>query len=293
MSGGNKVERQREKRLTDNYIFEMHGRAFELGDRLDKVAAGLTALQHFFDGQYRAATNRERLSDKDRENYQVRIQRYRNGSFIAELGAFYAGFQGLLSLTSSPKELWEIAKTTFDFLKLIYGAAHEKKQVSIAQDGIGHTAVIAGDTHIIFNAPVTYIGTQIISSIREMDKLLDDQEVSRISLKSQSGERVIELESNQKGLFFPPTTVEETPVGVACDIFDFNKYEKAGRARVGSNQHVPPGNYRFRSVGPQTVDEFILSMTETQVTLNCLIKYEHDPLTESKIAEMLVVNVAA
>ena len=30
------------------YKFEMKGRAFDGSDRLDKVAAGLTALQHFF-----------------------------------------------------------------------------------------------------------------------------------------------------------------------------------------------------------------------------------------------------
>ena len=57
-------------------------------------------------------------------------------------------------------------------------------------------------------------------------------------------------------------------------------------------QSFPPGNYRFKNVGKQAVEEFILSMTEAQVSLLCLIKYQHDPLSENKIAEILVIDIA-
>ena len=54
-----------------------------------------------------------------------------------------------------------------------------------------------------------------------------------------------------------------------------------------------PGNYRFKNIGDKSVEDFILSMTEQQVRLHCLVKYAYDPLAESKIAELLVMKVAA
>jgi len=95
----------------DPYKFEMKGRAFDGSDRLDKVAAGLTALQHFFDGQFRALTDRKRLSDQDRRLLQVRIERYEKGSFIAVLGAIYSGVQIVLPFFQGAPNVWEATES--------------------------------------------------------------------------------------------------------------------------------------------------------------------------------------
>ena len=46
-------------------------------------------------------------------------------------------------------------------------------------------------------------------------------------------------------------------------------------------------------MGRQDIEEFILSMTETQVEINCLVEYEHDPLTDTRIGSLLIVDIAA
>ncbi|WP_372358626.1 hypothetical protein ACCQ14_00615 [Xanthomonas sp. NCPPB 2865] len=277
----------------DQYKFEMKGRAFDGGDRLDKVAAGLDALQHVFDGQFRVLTDKKRLSEQDRRIFQVRIQRYEDGSFIAILGAIYTGVQAVLPFIYGSPNIWEATKSAFDFLEAIYTAAHEGKEVEISQDGDGNTAVISGDTHQVFNGPVYYIGTQIIGAVRSFDDMLEGDEVREVALKGPEDEIVLKLISEKKGLFSPPIRVDETPVKISCDIYDFNKYENVGKARVQADQLIPAGNYKFKNVGDQHVEDFILSMTESQVLLTCLIKYQHDPLSESKIAEILVIGVAA
>lgn len=277
----------------DAYKFEMKGRAFDDGDRLDKVAAGLTALQHVFDGQFRALMDKERLSEQDRRHLQVRIERYEDGSFIAILGAIYTGVQAVLPFVYGAPNIWEATQNAFDFLKALYTAAHEGKEVTISQSGNGNTAVIIGDTHQVFNGPVYQIGTQIIGAVREFDELLEGDEVREIALKGPAETPVLRLTSDIKGLFLPPTRIDEKPVKLSCDIFDFNKYENVGKARVSADQPIPPGNYKFKNIGEQKVEEFILSMTESQVLLTCLIKYKHDPLSESKIAEILVMDIAA
>lgn len=277
----------------DAYKFEMKGRAFDEGDRLDKVATGLMALQHIFDGQHRALTDKKRLHEQDRRYFQVRITRYEDGSFIAYLAAIYSGLQIGLPFLYGTLSIWEQTKNSFDFLKALYELAHQGKEVQVTQDGEGNTLVISGDTHQIFNGPVYQIGTQIIGAVREFDDLLEEGEVAEVALKGPDAQPVLQLTSDMKGLFFPPTVVDETPIKLTCDIYDFNKYDNIGKARVPLDQPIPPGNYKFKNIGDQTVEDFILSMTEPQVTLSCLVKYQHDPLSESRIAEILVMNVAA
>lgn len=277
----------------DPYKFEMKGRAFDDGDRLDKVAGGLTALQHVFDGQFRALTDKKRLYEEDRRYLQVRITRYEDGSFIAYLGAIYAGLQTALPFIHGTPNVWEATKNSFEFLTALFKLANQGKDVQITQNGDGNTVVTSGDTHQVFNGPVYQIGTQIIGAIREFDDLLEGEEVKRIELQGPDNHPVIQLTSDNKGLFFPPTRVDETPVKLTCDIYDFNKYDNIGKARVPHDQHIAAGDYRFKNIGDQAVEDFILSMTEPQVTLSCLIKYQHDPLTENRIAELLVMAIAA
>lgn len=277
----------------DPYKFEMKGRAFDDGDRLDKLAAGLTALQHVFDGQFRALTEKKRLHEEDRRYLQVRITRYEDGSFVAYLGAIYAGIQTALPFVHGTPNVWEATKNAFEFLKAVFELAHQGKEVQISQTGDGNSAVISGDIHQVFNGPVYQIGTQIIGAIREFDNLLEGEEVRHIELQGPDRRTVIRLASEMKGLFFPPTRIDETPVKLTCDIYDFNKYDNIGKARVSSGQYIPAGDYKFKNIGDQTVEDFILSMTAPQVTLSCLIKYQHDPLSENRIAEILVMGIAA
>ncbi|GAA5176992.1 hypothetical protein GCM10025771_13300 [Niveibacterium umoris] len=277
----------------DPYKFEMQGRAFDNGDRLDKVAAGLTALQHVFDGQFRALSDKKRLYEEDRRHLQVRITRYEDGSFIAYLGAIYSGIQTTLPFLHGTPEIWEATKNAFEFLKSIFELAHKGGEVQVQQDGNNNTVVMSGDTRQIFNGPVYQIGTQIIGAIREFDDLLESEEVRRIGLTGPENSPVFSLTSDEKGLFHPPTRIDETPIRLTCDIYDFNKYDKTGKARVPNAQAIPSGDYRFKNIGNQAVDDFIISMTEPQVTLSCLIKYQHDPLSDNRIAEILVMAIAA
>jgi hypothetical protein len=277
----------------DEYKFEMKGRAFDEGDRLDKLAAGLTALQHIFDAQYRTVIDKKRLSEQDRGLFQVRVTRYEDGSFIAYLGAIYTGLQLSLPLFSGTPTIWETTQNAFEFIKALYELAHKGEECRIVQNGNDNTVISTGDIHQVFNGPVYALGSQMIGALREFDDLLENEEVERIALEGPDGMPVILLSSDMKGLFYPPTKIDETPIKLTCDIYDFNKYDKAGRTRVPQDQPIPPGNYKFRNIGDQTVDEFILSMTEPQVTLSCLIKYQHDPLSENRIAEILVMQVAS
>jgi hypothetical protein len=277
----------------DAYEFEMKGRAFDQGDRLDKVAAGLTALQHLFDGQYRALTDKKRLSELDRRYFQVRITRYAGGSFLASLAATFGGLQVGLPHLYGTENILGLTKDSFAFLKTLYELAHQGKDVRVTADDEGNTRVISDDTHQLFSGPVYQFGIQIIGAVREFDDLLEDGEVAEVALRGKNAQPVFHLTSAMKGLFFPPTVVDETPIVLTCAICDFNRFDNIGTAKVPPDQPIPPGNYRFKSIGDQAMGNLPLSATLPQVTLHCLVKYRRDPLSASRIAEILVMDVVA
>jgi hypothetical protein len=279
----------------DQFKFEMKGRAFEDGDRLDKVVAGLSGIQHFFDGTFKAITDRSRVSKRDREFYHVVIREYHDGSFIAYLGMVLTGIQPVLPFVSNiatPDNVWAATHQAFEFIKKLYSLARNNQEYSIQQDGDHNAAIVHGDQKYIYNGPVIHIGKIIIGSLRELDDVLEGDEVDSIRLEGPTKES-LELLVEDKGQFYPPVTVREEPINIRCDVFDFNKYENIGRAAVPVNEGIPQGNYKFRNIGSQDVEEFILSMTETSVKIRCLIKFEHDPLAEKKISELLVLSIAA
>lgn len=282
----------------DDLYFKMTGTAFDDGYRLDKTVAGMSGLQHVMDGVYKGVTGKTRLTKKDREIYKLIAHDIEHGSLLVSLGAIYTGMQQVLPFfySTEPDQLWEHTKTSAKFLYDIYKKAHEGNPVTIQQNDEGVTVIASGndnETHI-YKGPVYQIGTQIISGFRELDDALDEETVSGIYLGAKKDkEPALKLSSDEKGIFHPPITVDTDPRSIRCDIFDFNKYDKVGKLLVSENQDIPEGKYKFKIVGRQDIEEFILSMTETQVEINCLVEYEHDPLTDTRIGSLLIVDIAA
>jgi hypothetical protein len=282
----------------DDLYFRMTGSAFDEGYRLDKTINGLSGLQHLMDGVYKGVSGKNRITKKDREIYKLVAYDVQHGSLLVTLGAIYSGMQQALPLfySTDPESLWEYTKSSVQFLYDIYTKAHDGKKILIQQNDEGVAVATTGDgneTHI-YQGPVYQIGTQIINGLRELDDTLENDLVNGIYLGSNKKDsQAVALTNETKGIFNPPITVDTDPKCICCDIFDFNKYDKVGKLHVSENQSIPTGKYRFKVVGKQEVEEFILSMTETQVEINCLVEYEHDPLSTSKIGSLLIVDIAA
>ncbi len=282
----------------ENLIFRMNGAAFDDGYRLDKMVSGLHGTQQVLEGVYKGVTGKSRLSKSDRELYKLIAQDVEHGSLLVTLGALFSGVQQtLLFLPSlSPDYMWDYTKASAAFLYDIYKAAHEGKPVSIHQDGENTSVMTQGNENAIqvYNGPVYQIGTQIITGLRTLDDALEENSVEEITLGSRFERNpAIKMSLKEKGLYYPPISIDEEPKTINCDIFDFNKYDRIGKLRVPDSQEIPKGNYKFRVVGRQEVEDYILSMTEREVEVHCMVEYENDPLRESRIGTLLIIDVAA
>lgn len=282
----------------ENLIFRMEGGAFVDGYRLDKMVSGLHGTQQILEGVYKGVTGKSRLSKSDRELYKLIAEDVQSGSLLVYLGALFSGVQQTLPFlpSLSPDDMWEYTKTSAAFLYNIYKAAHEGKAVSLRQEGENTAVVIEGNENAVhvYNGPVYQIGTQIITGLRTLDDALEEDNVKEITLGSKNEkDPAIKMPFAEKGLYYPPVSVDEEPKTLYCDIFDFNKYDRIGKLRVAQSQQLPEGNYKFKVIGRQEVEDYILSMTEKQVEIHCLVEYENDPLRETRIGSLLIIDVAA
>lgn len=282
----------------ESLVFRMEGGAFTYGYRLDKMVSGLHGTQQVLEGVYKGVTGKSRLSKGDRELYKLIAKDIHSGSLIVDLGAIFSGVQQTLPFlpSLSPGDMWEYTKASAAFLYDIYKAAHEGKAVSVRQEGENTSVVTQGDgnTVNVYKGPVYQIGTQIITGLRTLDSALEEDNVKEITLGSKAEkEPAIRMPFEEKGLYYPPLSIDEETKTINCDIFDFNKYERIGKLRINASQDLPEGNYKFRVIGRQEVEDYILSMTEKQVEIHCMVEYENDPLCETRIGSLLIIDVAA
>ncbi len=283
--------------MEDLYL-KMNGAAFDDGYRLDKMIAGLSGTQQVVEGVYKGVTGKSRLSKKDREQYKVVAYEIENRCLFVTFGAIFSGIQQSMPFiaSTSPDQMWEYTKAAAQYLHEIFTAAHSGESISIEHSPEAVAVMHKGENNQtnIYQGPVQIIGTQVITGLRSLDDALEEGQVSKIELGAKyDKEPAIVMPFEEKGLYYPPTTVDKEPRTLRCDIYDFNKYEKEGRLNVAHGEGVPTGKYKFRVVGRQEVEEFILSMTETEVEVHCLVEYEHDPLKETTIGALLIVDVAA
>lgn len=280
----------------EDLYFKMKGNAFDEGLQLDKSVAGLTGLQQLFDGIYKGATGKVRISKADREQYKVLAQEIKQGSLLVEFGALFSGIQNVLPLYSSLStgNFWDDAKNTVLFLHDIYKEAHAGNSVQVSQGDEGVSVVINGNHNnpVIYNGPVYQFAQPMLQGLRTLDDALDKDLVSSIVLGAKKETKpILGMTSSEKGLYYPPIIIDQTPKKLLCDIFDFNKYDKVGKLSVKHGQEIPEGKYRFKVVGSQTVEDFIISMTHTSVSVNCLTEIENNPLSGQTIGQILITDI--
>lgn len=281
----------------------MNGKNFDEGLPIDIVSNSLSGLQSVFDGSYKAITGKSKITKKDRTNFRLLATEFKHGSFISNFDLVITGVQMGLPFVSalSINEFWSHTKNAYDFLKALYTVAHDSKPTklengehyrnSITNNSDGSITINNGGEHTTYNAPVVTVGKLIINGVRDLDDQLDKDKIEQIEIGKNDTSSKITLHSSQKGLFKAPVLLNEESQILDGEIYDFNKYEKEGRIKIFKNQLIDKDTYKFKVIGGQDVDTYILSMTETKVKIRCLIEYLYDPLIESKINRLLVTEV--
>lgn len=275
-----------------DFKFKMEGAAFNEGIPLPVALSSLQEVQSIFDKTYLVLNGSHKLTKKDRDSFYLKTFNIKHGSLESDLQIVYEVAQYSLPAIAAyaPRDVWELTLQGWDFLKFIYGLAAKGDSPKYQANDNATINVFHGENVRVYNAPVIKVGELSVKHWRTLNHKLKDGYIDNYSMGSSIVPE-IELSSEFKNIFDVPTHIDKTPVEINCDIFDFNKRSNAGRLTVTHGAEIPEGDYSFTVVGDQDRIEYISSMAKPEITAVALKEMSIDPLGETKIKKLHIIEV--
>jgi len=274
----------------------MTGPIFEEGIPLHIATRALSDVQAILDKSYLVAVNKSRIQEKDRSDFYIRATRIQHGSLESLLEIVVEHVQVALPTilpSVDPTLIWTYTKQAYDLLVRLFTSTKAGEEISYEING-DQATVICGNQTYTYNAPVIQVAKNSVPSYRNLSELVSEKGVERATLsRHDAPERDVafDLDKGRKDLFDVPSSIEEEAIDLRCEIFDYNKYERHGRANVLAGQDVPEGRYPFVVMGDQDQSNYIESMLRTEVILRCLREIKPVPLQETEIVKLHILSI--
>ena len=278
--------------MENKYVFKVEGPAFDETMPLHLVIESLSNFQSIVDKTYLGLKgSKQRISKKERQFFQIQASSFEKGSLIINFDIFFAATQFSLPFmtTLGPQNVWDYTRESFNFLKLIYGAAQRDVQPNYSFENNSDFNVHVGDNHYHFHGPVYQIGESAQNNYRKLAHLTG---LGVSSIKAGPADNPeIALGPDDENLFDLPSQIDQKPITVNCEIFDFNKFGNNGKLLVGESQAVPEGEYKFTIWGDQDNVNYIYSTLRPQVTISCLKERRLNPFEGEAVFKLHITGV--
>jgi len=275
---------------------DMEGPVFDQGIPVHLLVSGLSEVQTILDKTYLGLRNRYRMTREDRSRFYIKTNEVTRGSLHADFDIVLAAGQASFAFINSigPSTVWEYTKQAYDLLQLVFNLMKTgtKPEISVSHNDNSVVNVNSGTQTVMFNAPVLVIAQQALPHYQALDGLLDSFGIKNIAFGTV-GHPEIKRTQNTKGAFDSPTNLDNQPVQLDCEIFDFNKFGNTGRLLVGDGQPVPKGEYKFALIGNQDISDYISAMLRRQVRVYCLREKAQDPFSKGRVVRLHVTKVGS
>ena len=274
--------------------FKIEGPILENGVPIHVAIDALENFQGIIDKSYLVAAGLQRISAKERESFQLKAKHFKLSSFITDFEICLHGVQLALPIISTfgPQNVWEYTKETFRFLKVICSAMHSDKKPTYEFKENKDFIVHVGETHQHFYGPVFQIGEKALPNYQALAHILEQGKIEGISAGSKENPE-ISLRSEDRTLFDLKTNLQNQPIKIECEIFDFNKFKNNGKLRVKGGQLIPSGDYSFSIFGSQDNINYIYSMLKPIVIAECQVEYTITPFGTDKIGHLYVIGISS
>jgi hypothetical protein len=272
--------------------FHMEGPALEKDIPLHLMLGTLNEFQSIVDKTYLGLLGRKRMSKDERLKFQMRTPGIHKGSLDGAFNIVMAGTQAFMPFYSmvGPSGIWDYTKETFDFLKSLFENYKNGKPPLYSVSGDNSKLVVDNsEKNTTFNGPVNFIGEQAFPHYQNLTRRIEDEGVASIEFGKRNSK--ILLTRREKELFNLPSIIDDKPMTLDCEVFDFNKFDNVGKLLVAPGQKVPAGEYRFTAIGDQESALYIEAMMYQKVKIRCLKEMTPDPFAGSKITALQVIEV--
>lgn len=283
---------------SDNEIvkFEIKGKDYQPIPLLS-VADAFKELNHAIDKSYLTLSGKDKLSRSDREAYKIVARDIKSGSVTADLLiivppivqtalAFHTMASGL-----TVKNIWELTKNSFKFLKVIAELRNKGERPTISQhDNPFAISFINQGGSVVINVGETVSRNAIRAeqNIKNLAKTVDGKNVSSITALDYSNDGII-LTPKENKIFNPSTFVDKNPIELAGKIFRLDVETRTGRLRVLEGEYK--GEYSFQIIGNQQIALYIVALGEKISKLTALKEIIKHPTGDETLAGFHLIGI--
>lgn len=232
----------------------------EDGYNLATVIEALKNAEDLIQKAYLVANHRSRFTEKDSEQVQIKLKKLRRGSLISELSVHLSDvvLPALPFLVDNREFIWEIIKTSLEFLRIKLKTENEDNQVKVVEDNQTSSikVVAKGKAKVTINVqqgvPELANGMQPVLS--ELANQIDGEKVKTIELfsddpGSNKSDNVISMDYTDHELFTHATFTSTLQVEVLGKITSGNFDTNSGKIQIlkSASQDIQPGkSYKLR-----------------------------------------------
>ncbi len=284
-----------------NIVIRMSGREFEKEKNLYLMVEALSNINRVFEKSYLTISNKKRMTEKDREVFQLKAKEFKEGSLIIELGMYITALtqSSLLNvLTLSPKDIWTLIKDGYNYLKTVLKANSEGVPIRLEGDN-NMILLITGNNNTVEFRPevIPYLkmaepNFERVSKLVNPEKGVDEFSLSNLNTDTES--KLI-FSTKERDLFETKTKLENEIIILKGKIFNLNANDCIGELEVLESEDISLQNMKkckFDFVKKPQEQDFLSDIFLKEVTIYALKETYFNPVSLTKdIKKISIINI--
>lgn len=262
------------KERSDNkqpLLYEIKGPEV-LKDRIPlyELIGTLKEYLNIVDRSYLTVTGSKRLTRKERDKYKIVAYNFSPGSLQIDLAIeLYELAQQLFPfmMPAGAAGLWNIAKHSYQFVKLVTELRFKGKEPAIQEDNSIQSYIVGDNNKIIVNPTISINADKIEESVGKIAGFINPGAIDRVELKDPEDEG-ISITEEEKALFNPETTISEDTETITADIYRLDTESRKGKLHI--LEGMTPRDISFQIIGNQSIGPYIDALKSAQVKIKAL-----------------------
>ncbi|WP_170275336.1 hypothetical protein [Lactococcus lactis] len=272
--------------------FRIKGKSFdkETGYDLRTVAKSLDEFGKIIEKAYLVTINEPTLTKESRTNLQIKLRTVEDGSFLGGIDVGVIGTALQLFQQVDVKNVIDITKGAFEFLKLRNNSSKKGVPMTINNSENGIVVVTSGsgnEINITIPEKSLNLAEKAQSNFSSLAKLpTNDGEVESVTIEDNKSNPVIKFDDETRENFKVSSSYEDDTVEIVGRIISANEKTCTGRINIGKGNDMNPGEYPFELID-RDISIFHQKAFTDGVKFRALRKIKYDPSTNKKEVELL------
>ncbi|MBD5855783.1 hypothetical protein [Lactococcus lactis] len=272
--------------------FRIKGKSFnkETGYDLRTVAKSLDEFGKIIEKAYLVTINEPTLTKENRTNLQIKLRTVEDGSFLGGIDVGVIGTALQLFQQVDVKNVIDITKGAFEFLKLRNNSSKKGVPMTINNSENGIVVVTSGsgnEINITIPEKSLDLAEKAQSNFSSLAKLpTNDGEVESVTIEDNKSNPVIKFDDETRENFKVSSSYEDDTVEIVGRIISANEKTCTGRINIGKGNDMNPGEYPFELID-RDISIFHQKAFTDGVKFRVLRKIKYDPSTNKKEVELL------